>query len=69
MTLSVMRPHMISLLAFSVAALRAALAAHKDIEVIRGLCEGGKVPEEVRTDLWKVGYDRCLALIVVYQFD
>ena len=40
-------------------ALRAALAAHDDIEVIRGLCEGQKVPDELRKDLWKV----CTSLV------
>lgn len=37
-----------------VEALRAALDAHDDVEVLRGLCEGGGVPEELRADLWKV---------------
>ena len=35
-------------------ALRAALAAHDDVEVLRGLCEGGRVPAELRADVWKV---------------
>lgn len=39
---------------FSIAALKEAITAHQDIEVIRGLFEGGKVPDEVRADLWKV---------------
>ena len=34
--------------------LREALSSHEDLEVIRRLCEGGKVPEGLRADLWKV---------------
>ncbi len=35
-------------------ALRVALASHEDIDVIRGMCEGGRVPEELRGEVWKV---------------
>ena len=35
-------------------ALKEAICAHQDLEVIRSLFEGGKVPDEVRADLWKV---------------
>ena len=40
--------------------LREALASHEDLEVIRRLCEGGKVPEGLRADLWKVIQLMCL---------
>ena len=36
-------------------ALKAAIAAHEDVDVLQKLCEGRKVPEELRMDLWKVG--------------
>ena len=36
--------------------LKAALAAHEDVDVLQKLCEGRKVPAELRTDLWKVGH-------------
>lgn len=35
-------------------ALKEAIAAHQDIEVIKSLFEGGRVPDEVRADFWKV---------------
>ena len=35
-------------------ALKAALSAHEDIGTIRGLFDSGKVPNDVRMDLWKV---------------
>ncbi len=38
----------------SIEALKEAIAAHQDIEVIKNLFEGGKVPDEVRADFWKV---------------
>lgn len=44
----------VSLPTFRIDALKEAISAHQDIEVIRGLFEGGKVPDEVRADLWKV---------------
>ena len=34
-------------------ALRAALADHEDVEVLRQLCAGDTVPEELRCELWK----------------
>ena len=34
-------------------ALRAALADHEDVEVLRQLCAGDTVPEELRCGLWK----------------
>ena len=36
-----------------VAAIRAALNG-EDVEELRKLCEGERVPEEVRVDVWKV---------------
>ena len=53
--------------------LREALASHEDLEVIRRLCEGGKVPEGLRTDLWKVTQlmsllssfsERCMNIVI-----
>lgn len=38
----------------SMEALKEAVTAHQDIEVIRSLFEGGKVPSDVRAELWKV---------------
>ena len=35
-------------------ALKEAIAAHQDIDIIRSLFEGGTVPNEVRADFWKV---------------
>lgn len=35
-------------------ALKAALSAHEDMDKIRGLFEDGKVPNNIRMDLWKV---------------
>ena len=37
-----------------VEAVRAAIAAHQDMEIIKSLCEGGKIPAECRAELWKV---------------
>ena len=34
--------------------LREAIANHQDLEFIKSLFEDGKVPDEVRADLWKV---------------
>ena len=34
--------------------LKVALAAHEDVDVLQKLCEGRKVPAELRLDLWKV---------------
>ena len=53
--------------------LREALASHEDLEVIRRLCEGGKVPEGLRADLWKVtqsisllsSFSKCCMNIVI----
>lgn len=36
-------------------ALKAAIAAHEDVDVLQKLCEGRKIPAELRMDLWKVG--------------
>lgn len=36
-------------------ALKAAIAAHEDVDVLQKLCEGRKVPAELRMELWKVG--------------
>lgn len=33
--------------------LKAALAAHEDVDVLQKLCEGRRVPMELRLDLWK----------------
>lgn len=37
-------------------ALKAALAAHEDVDVLQKLCEGRKMPAELRMDLWKVAF-------------
>ena len=34
--------------------MKAALSAHEDIGTIQGLFDSGKVPNDVRIDLWKV---------------
>lgn len=39
--------------------LRAALVAHEDVDVLQKLCEGKKVPAELRIDLWKVSLSLC----------
>ena len=37
-------------------ALRAAIAAHEDVDTLQKLCEGMHVPDELRADLWKVTF-------------
>ena len=44
--------------------LRAALAAHEDVDVLQNLCEGGKVPTDLRVDLWKVSLTPSLCRVV-----
>ena len=39
-------------------ALKEALANHQDLEVIKSLFQEGKIPDEVRTELWKVRTNR-----------
>ncbi len=43
-----------SFVPFRLETLREAIANHQDLEFIRALFEDGKVPNEVRADLWKV---------------
>lgn len=37
--------------------MRLALAAHEEVDVLQRLCEGKKVPDELRLPLWKVRGD------------
>ena len=48
--------------------MKEAIAAHQDIEVIRSLFEGGKVPDEARADLWKVNWIAAIHVIPVCDF-
>ena len=36
--------------------LKAAIAAHEDVDVLQKLCEGRQIPAELRADLWKVSH-------------